>query len=84
MGRDQELYFWRDSKGMEIDLLVKDGEATTAYEVKSGATFSADYFKNISKWADLAGASADGLNVVYGGKKSLQTSKGRLIAWRDL
>lgn len=83
-GREGERYFWRDSQGTEVDLLCREGTTVKAYEVKSGATFSSDYFKSLSKWAALSGVPADRLHVVYGGESSLVTSGGRLVAWKDL
>ena len=82
-GKETDLRFWRDSKGNEIDLLVYEGDTPQAYEVKSGATFSPDFFKGLSKWAELSGVTEDKLNVIYGGKSSLKTSKGQLIAWDE-
>ena len=80
-GQQPDLRFWRDSQGNEVDLLVYDGEMPRAYEIKSGATFSTDFFKGLSKWAALSGATEDRLNVIYGGESSLNTSKGQLLAW---
>lgn len=80
--QQENLFFWRDSKGVEIDLLVEDAQQTTAYEIKSGATFSDDYFKGLTKWAALSGTPSDRLNVIYGGDTALTTSKGKLIPWR--
>ena len=80
-GQEPDLRFWRDSQGNEVDLLVYDGETPRAFEIKSGATFSTDFFKGLSKWAAFAGITEDRLNVIYGGETSLNTSKGQLLAW---
>ena len=83
-GRQADLRFWRDSQGNEVDLLVYEGDAVTAYEIKSGATFSTDFFKGLTRWAALSATPEDRLHVVYGGESSLKTSKGSLLAWRAL
>ncbi len=80
-GKETDLRFWRDSLGIEIDLLDYGHNPVLAYEIKSGATFSTDYFSNLVKWASFSGAASDQLNVIYGGEKSLQTTNGCLIAW---
>ena len=54
-GAEPNLTFWRDSTGNEIDLLRTEGGKQYAYEIKSGATYSPDFFKGISKWAKLSG-----------------------------
>lgn len=82
-GKEVDLRFWRDSQGNEVDLLKYDDGKVNAYEIKSGATFSEDYFKGLTKWAALSGSSVDSLHVIYGGKIGLNTSKGKLIAWGE-
>ena len=82
-GREPQLTFWRDSSGNEVDLIAyRDGQAF-AYEMKSGATYAADYFKGLTKWRTLSGVSADNCAVIYGGEQSLKTSDGSVVAWRE-
>ncbi|MDR2002681.1 MAG: ATP-binding protein [Prevotella sp.] len=83
-GKEPEITFWRDSTGNEVDLLnIVDGKPN-AWEIKSGATFSSDYFKGIGKWAQLSGTDIEQLHAVYTGDKSMKTSKGDVVAWKDL
>ena len=83
-GEEPSLTFWRDSTGNEVDLLQYVNGKQYAYEIKSGATFSPDFFKGISKWAKLSGASSDQCYTIYNGDKNMQTSSGGLIKWSDL
>ena len=55
-----------------------------AYEIKSGATYSPDFFKSISKWAKLSGTPTENLSVIYAGEKDLHTKEGKLRAWQQL
>lgn len=80
-GEEPNLTFWRDSTGNEVDLLQTDGGKQKAYEIKSGATYSSDYFKGISKWAKLSGAKPDQCFAIYAGDKSMKTSQGDVIMW---
>ena len=83
-GKEPEVTFWRDSTGNEVDLLnIVDGRQN-AWEINSGATFSSDYFKGINKWAQLSGAATEQLHAVYTGDKSMKTSNGDVVAWKDL
>lgn len=84
VGEDADIRFWRDSQGNEVDLLVYSQGMPTAYEIKSGATFSPDFFSGLVKWAKLSGASPDQMNVVFGGDNNLKTSNGQLWAWNKL
>lgn len=81
-GEEPNLTFWRDSTGNEVDLLQTIADKQYAYEIKSGATYSSDYFKGISKWAKLSGATPDQCFAIYAGDKEMKTSNGEVINWK--
>ncbi len=83
-GKQEDLRFWCDSQGNEIDLLVYNNAQIDAYEIKSGQTLSTDYFKGLTKWSGLSGVSTEHLHVIYGGDTCLQTSKGKLVSWEKI
>jgi predicted AAA+ superfamily ATPase len=64
-GREAPPFFWRDSTGHEVDILMDLGERLVPVEVKSGQTVAADATDNLIWWTNLA-RSHGGL-VVYGG-----------------
>ncbi|MCH5219920.1 MAG: ATP-binding protein [Muribaculaceae bacterium] len=76
-----DLTFWRDSTGNEVDLIqYKDGQRK-AYEIKSGQTFSQDYFKGLVKWNALSANPIENNTVVYNGKIRYATSNGNVVPW---
>lgn len=83
-GKNTDLRFWRDSQGNEVDLLVYDGEKPSAFEIKSGETFQASFFKGLSHWANITDADTDHLHVVYGGTNTLTTANGQLMTVDDI
>lgn len=83
-GKLPDLSFWRDSTGNEVDLLCNDDAGSRAYEIKSGATYSQDFFKGIARWAKLSGTAPQQCFAIYGGEKGLVTSNGRVIPWRAI
>lgn len=62
------LYFYRDSNGNEVDLLVKNGRVYNCYEIKSSATFHTDFVKGLNNFEktfpDLVGEKS----VIYSGE----------------
>ena len=84
-GKTPELTFWRDKKGVEIDLLSKDQEThdTHAWEIKAGSTYSPDYFKNLKHWSAFSGIPPANCSVIYTGQNSLKTGSGSLVPWAD-
>ena len=47
-GKAPQLYFYRDSNGNEVDLLVKHGSGYNCFEIKSGATFHPSFAKGLA------------------------------------
>lgn len=53
-GMPDNLYFWRDKTGNELDLLIDDFTTLKAIEIKAGATISGDYFKGLLYFKESA------------------------------
>lgn len=83
-GENRQPYFWQDNHGKKIDCLLVEGEGQFPVEIKSGRTYSSNYFDNLVAWRALAGLPADVGCVVYGGDQSLKTSAGELVSWREV
>lgn len=85
-GKNEELYFWRDSNGIEIDVLEEDGADLHAYEIKASETMNNSFFSNIKKIKDDAGIKFVNSAVIYGGDKNLPSSEfsGAYISWKKL
>ena len=55
-GKEPQLYFFRDSKGNEVDLLITSaGRSFTAIEIKSAATFQPEFVKGINVFRQSVG-----------------------------
>ncbi len=78
-GMRPDLTFWRDSTGLEVDLIRTDGTEMYAYEIKSGSTYNPDYFKGLKKWAKLSDISPEHLAVIFAGDTEFETSDGRVL-----
>lgn len=83
-GAEPDLTFWRDSTGNEIDLIDHTYGRMKAYEIKSGSTFSPDYFKGLAHWSKLSGVPAADCSVIYTGDNRLSTANGGLQPWSGL
>lgn len=83
-GKEPNLTFWRDSTGNEVDLLFSTKGKQQAYEIKSGATYSSDYFKGIKVWAKLSETPSELCFAIYNGDRRLSTSHGEVIPWNEI
>ena len=80
-GEEQAIYFWRDSTGNEIDVLIDEGENLTPLEIKAGQTVAADFFKGIRFWKKLSNIIEQPSALVYGGDNSFIRSDTYVYAW---
>lgn len=51
-GKRPDLYFYRDSNGVEVDLVEHSGRKLIPTEIKSSATFNPEFCKNLAKFAE--------------------------------
>ncbi|MFH2143249.1 MAG: ATP-binding protein [Bacteroidota bacterium] len=69
IGKDNNLYFYRDSNGNEVDVLQKNGNELTAIEIKSSGTFNSGFLKNIKYIEKLFGDKLTQQNLIYSGEQ---------------
>ena len=82
-GNQANLSFFRDSKGLECDLLYPAGSGFAAFEVKSGATIGSDYFRSLHRMAQVV-PDITSKTVVYGGETRQSRSDSEVIPLSDL
>jgi hypothetical protein len=80
-GREPPVYFWRDSTGNEIDIIIDNGDELTPVEIKAGQTIASDFFKGIRFWKKLVQDEEQGAAVVYGGERSHIRSDSYIYSW---
>ena len=70
-GRRPELFFYRDTHGNEVDLLIRQGRQWLPIEIKSASTFTPDFLKGIRRFRDAAGEeTVRGGFVLFNGEQS--------------
>ena len=82
-GRQSNLSFFRDSRGLECDLLYQTGLGVGAIEIKSGSTVASDYFRSLNRVAELI-PDISGKAVVYGGADRQPRSDCEVVPLADL
>lgn len=82
-GRTPDLYFIRDQHGTEIDLVVEDAGALHLFEIKSSASFSSDFARNLDV-VRRAIPSVASATVVYGGNSAARVGDIAFVPFCDL
>lgn len=81
------LHYWRDSQGVEIDLVDICGQNLVLEEIKSGMTFSPTWLKPLRKVADILTAANPtrmiDKHLVYGGAEEFVRSEIHVYGWRQ-
>jgi hypothetical protein len=75
-GKRSNLFFYRDSKGNEVDLLLVNGPDVLPIEIKAGMTITRDYFKGLNHFSKIVPKEhvPKGSGLVYGGdEKQMRT-----------
>lgn len=81
-GERPGIYFWRDSNGNEVDVIIEAGEQLLPVEIKSGKTVTRDSFVGLEKWQNMAGARAGSPVLIYGGNDSYKQRMTVVMGWR--
>lgn len=83
-GKDKDIYYFRDSKGFEIDAIVPTSQGSfIPFEFKSAMTFSSDFTANLRKMCKFA-PQAINPTVVYSGKMEGVSNSVNFINFKNL
>ena len=83
-GKEGNVFFYRDSNGQEVDILVKEEGQLTAIEVKSSMTYHPSFEKNlrqISEWIETPIAKRA---IIYAGDFENSEGNIQLINYKHL
>ena len=75
VGASDNLYYWRDKTGNEVDLLIDNAGKLTAIELKAGETISTDFFKGLNYFSALSKKPVQPC-LIYGGRQEQKRSNG--------
>lgn len=81
-GRQNSLYFYRDSNKNEIDLLVGEGGMMSGFEIKSSMTYHTDFSKQLKQMGTLVAAPVGRRAVVYAGEMENTLAEVQLLNYR--
>jgi len=80
-GERPPLYFWRDSTGHEVDLLIDLGRRLIPAEIKSARTIAGDSFDGLDHWRKIAGQPRAPAALIYGGDRLFEQHGAIVHPW---
>jgi hypothetical protein len=85
--QNKELFYYRENKGVEIDLIIKDQNKLNLIEIKSAETFNNNFVKSLFKFKNNFKdkfLKVNNLSVIYNGLLNQQRSNYQVINWKNL
>lgn len=82
LGKEPRLFYLREDKGLEIDLLVQQGRQVMPVEIKSAMTFHSDFVRSLRKYCDQDPAAVSPL-LVYAGEELPEAHGVKCVNFRN-
>jgi predicted AAA+ superfamily ATPase len=82
-GAQPNLYYFRDQRGLEIDLLFQTGRQLCPVEIKSGMTYDKSFAKNLLGFCDIA-PSASKPTLIYAGEQEAKVDGVSFRNYKDI
>jgi len=80
----EDIHFWQDSNGLEVDLLTKKSDGFNVYEIKATKTITSSLFKNMDRFEEISSPASITKTLVYGGEENEKRSKYTIISWKNI
>ncbi len=82
--KQTDLWFWRDSEGNEVDLLLQKPQGTEIVEIKSTQTIMPDLFKGLNYYSALEKEVKLTKTLVYAGSVRQNRSVAQVLPWNEI
>jgi predicted AAA+ superfamily ATPase len=83
-GKENNLYFYRDNHGNEVDIISKNANDLDIYEVKSASTFHESYIKSLIYFKKISKTSIHSSTIIYSGELELNYKGNQVINYKNL
>jgi predicted AAA+ superfamily ATPase len=78
----RDIWFWRDSEGHEVDLVVQEDITLNLIEIKATQTIMPDLFKGLAYFEKISGRKLT-KTLVYAGSENHERSQGKVKTWKN-
>lgn len=77
-------WFYRDSNGNEVDLLLETPGEFKAIEIKSGRTIVKQFFKGLNYWSKIQGNEKSEQYLIYAGENGQTRTNSTVLNWQAI
>ncbi len=82
--QEPDMFYWRDSGGNEIDLLISRGDELLPIGIKSSQTFNDNLIKELNFWRNITNNPRHSGILIYGGDNLLEFKGLIILPWAML
>jgi uncharacterized protein len=79
----KDFYFWRDSNGNEVDMLVPNAATLDIFEIKASQTIMSEQFKGLDFLQNIASNAVGKKTLIYGGTDNQTRTHYNVKGWRS-
>jgi predicted AAA+ superfamily ATPase len=83
-GLDNNLYFYRDNHGNEVDIMQEAGYQLNLFEIKSAETFTPHFLKGLDYFKKIVPDRVGKSNLVYAGSDEMTIKEHRIVNYKNL
>lgn len=83
-GQNPPLFFFRDSTGNEVDIIIEKSGQFIPVEIKAGQTINSSFFKGLNFYYKLNSASQGNGIVIYNGQENQHRTDYKIINYASL
>lgn len=84
VGKEQNIYFYRDKSQHEVDVIQEFGDSYRAYEIKSARAFHSDFPKNLKYLKSILGDALTLTQVIYDGDTDTDIAENGVVNFRRI
>ena len=82
-GKGDNIHFWREDRGLEVDAVLQYGNYLRAVEIKAAKTIKTSLANGITQWKEAVKANTDAQRfVIYGGEEDQEIDGVKWVSWR--
>lgn len=79
----QDHWFWRDSQGKEVDLIIDQSDSFDIFELKATETVTTKLFEGLDYFKSLAPNLVNTSTLIYAGNTSQNRTNHKVKDWRN-
>ena len=82
--KSRDFYFWKDHRGVEVDLVFEKDQNIYGIEIKSGQTIQSSFLRNLEIYQKYINSLNNKSFVIYAGEELQERKTASFISWKNM